>query len=178
MRAADSSVAFGQQVALVILRTLIGWHFLYEGYVKLLHPAWSRDGQPVLAWSSAGYLKAATGPLARLLHRIAEAPWLGAFDTALAVLLVLIGISLLLGLFTQSGCSGALVLLAVFYLSAIPFGVPEARAEGSYLIVNKTLVELASVAVVLLFRTGRIAGLDLWLARSRVAVGSAKEVTV
>ena len=25
-----------QQVSLVALRTFIGWHFLYEGYVKLL----------------------------------------------------------------------------------------------------------------------------------------------
>src|SRR6185436_11318829 len=29
-----------QQFVLVGLRTLIGWHFCYEGYVKLLHPAW------------------------------------------------------------------------------------------------------------------------------------------
>jgi thiosulfate dehydrogenase (quinone) large subunit len=178
MKAGDSSVAFGQQVALVILRTLIGWHFFYEGYVKLLHPAWGRDGQPLPVWSSVGYLKAATGPLAQLLHRIAEAPWIGAFDTAVAVLLALIGISLLLGLFTQSGCAGALVMLSIFYLSAIPFGLPEARAEGSYLIVNKNLVELAAVVVVLLFRTGRVAGLDVWLARSRVAASSVKEVTV
>ena len=25
----------------VILRMLIGWHFLYEGISKLIHPAWS-----------------------------------------------------------------------------------------------------------------------------------------
>ena len=36
-----------QQVALVVLRTLIGWHFLYEGYFKLLRPAWRRDGAPL-----------------------------------------------------------------------------------------------------------------------------------
>ena len=35
-----------QQVSLVILRTLVGWHFLYEGYTKLLHPAWSQGGAP------------------------------------------------------------------------------------------------------------------------------------
>ena len=28
-----------EAIALVLLRTLIGWHFLYEGYTKLLQPA-------------------------------------------------------------------------------------------------------------------------------------------
>jgi thiosulfate dehydrogenase [quinone] large subunit len=167
----------GQQMALVVLRTLIGWHFLYEGYVKLL-PAWSRDGQPLPPWSSAGYLRAATGPLAQLFHWIAGVPWLGAFDTAVAILLVLIGISLLMGLLTQTGCVSALAMLSIFYISAIPLGLPEARAEGSYLIVNKNLIELASVAVVLAFRTGRIAGIDVWWTRHPVTVRGVKEATV
>jgi len=34
-----SSLTRGQQTALVLLRTLIGWHFLYEGFVKLVWPA-------------------------------------------------------------------------------------------------------------------------------------------
>lgn len=170
-------VTSGQQIAVVVLRTLIGWHFLYEGYVKLL-PAWSRDGQPMPAWSSAGYLHAATGPLAQLFHRIAGAPWLPAFDTAVAILLVLIGISLLLGLLTQTGCAAALGMLAIFYISAIPLGLPEARAEGSYLIVNKNLIELVAVAVVLVFRTGRVAGIDVWWTRPPVLTRSVKEATV
>jgi hypothetical protein len=50
----------------------------------------------------------------------------------------------------------------MFYLSAIPVGLPEARAEGTYLFVNKNLIEAAAVLVVFSFRTGRIAGLDRW----------------
>jgi len=55
----------------------------------------------------------------------------------------------------------------MFYLSAIPFaGVPQAGAEGAYLIVNKTLIEAAAICVLLAFDTGRIAGLDqLFVAR-------------
>jgi len=30
-----------QLVALVVLRILIGWHFLYEGITKLLNPSWT-----------------------------------------------------------------------------------------------------------------------------------------
>ena len=38
-----------QSTALVLLRTLIGWHFLYEGYYKLVLPGWTRVGDPVAA---------------------------------------------------------------------------------------------------------------------------------
>ena len=165
-----------QQFALVVLRTLIGWHFFYEGYVKLLHPAWSRDGQPLAPWTSAGYLKAATGPLAGVFHSIAEAGWLGSFDVVIAAVLLLIGTSLLLGLFTQTGCAAALVMLALFYVTAIPLGLSEARAEGSYLIVNKNLIELASVLTLLMFRTGRMAGLDGWWIRSQEVIR--QEITI
>jgi thiosulfate dehydrogenase [quinone] large subunit len=164
-----------QQFALVILRTLIGWHFLYEGYVKLLHPAWGRDGLPIAQWTSAGYLKAATGPLAGAFHSLADSRWIGSVDLLVAGLLVAIGLSLLLGLFTQTGCAGALVMLSIFYVSAIPLGLPETRAD---LIVNKNLVELASVLVVFVFRTGRIAGFDGWRSRSRVVAHAVKEATV
>ena len=51
-----------QQTSLVLLRTLIGWHFLYEGYYKFSLPAWTPDGKPLNAFSSAGYIKAARRP--------------------------------------------------------------------------------------------------------------------
>lgn len=151
-----------QQVALVVLRTLIGWHFLYEGFVKLFWPAWSRDGAPLARFSSVGYLRSATGPFAEVFRGLADwsgLPWL---DHLMAWSLLLVGLGLMLGLFTQLACAGALALLALFYVSWLPTrGVYEPGAEGNYLLVNKNLIEAAAVAVVLLFRTGRIAGLDL-----------------
>jgi thiosulfate dehydrogenase [quinone] large subunit len=157
-------MTFIQQAALIVLRTLIGWHFLYEGYTKLLQPAWGRTGAPVAPWSSAGYLKAATGPLASMFHSLGDASWIGTFDVLLAALLVAVGVSLMLGFFTQTGCAAAVGLLLLFYLSAIPMGLPEARAEGTYLIVNKNLIEAAAVLVLFTFRSGHVAGLDQWWA--------------
>jgi thiosulfate dehydrogenase [quinone] large subunit len=149
-----------QQLTLILLRTLIGWHFLYEGYTKLLQPAWNRAGAPVTAWSSAGYLKAATGPFADWFHALGNASWIGSLDLGIAAALVAIGLSLLLGLFTQLGCIGAFGLLAMFYVSAMPMGLPEPRSEGTYLFVNKNLIEAAAVMVLYSCRTGQIAGLD------------------
>ena len=173
----DIPLSRGRQLALVALRTLIGWHFLYEGYVKLLQPAWGRDGHPLAAWSSAGYLKAASGPGADLFHSLGAAAWVGTLDVGIAIVLIAIGFSLMLGLFTQAGCSGAMALLALFYVSAVPVGLPEPHAEGTYLFVNKNLIELAATSAILVFRTGRIAGLDLWRVRSR-AYAAVKEATV
>lgn len=151
-----------QQCALIVLRTLVGWHFLYEGYYKLMLPGWTSLGQPVGAWSAAGYLNAATGPLAGVFRALAQSRAIGAVDTLVPVGLLLVGCSLVAGFLTQIGCVGALSFLALFYLSAIPTtGLPQTGAEGAYLLVSKNLIEFGAVLVVLLFRTGRIAGLDL-----------------
>jgi thiosulfate dehydrogenase [quinone] large subunit len=154
-----------QQTALVILRTAIGWHFLYEGMYKLRLPAWSPDGNPLGAWSSIGFLKAAaSGPLARVARYLVDHGFLTALDKALMIGIALVGLSLMLGLFTRLGCIGGVFLLSLFYLLAIPTkGMPQAGAEGNYLIVNKTLIEGVAVLVLSAFDTGRIAGLDrLW----------------
>ena len=168
-----------QQVSLVLLRTLIGWHFLYEGYTKIVHPAWSRAGAPLDAFTSVGYLRNASGPLADLFRSMADPAWAPWIDKAVPIALLVAGLSLILGLFTQFGGTVALLMLTMFYLSAIPIsGLPEPRSEGTYLIVNKNLIEAAAVIVVLAFRTGRIAGLDAWRGqawrapRSREAVAS------
>jgi len=176
MNDVEPALSRGQQVSLVLLRTLIGWHFLYEGYFKLLRPAWSRDGSPLAAWSSAGYLHAANGPFAAFFHHLADAAWIGRVDTAVAAALILVGLSLTLGIFTQAGCAGGLVLLALFYLSQIPTaGVPQPQTEGAYLFVNKNLIEAGAVLVLLVFRTGRIAGLDRLRHEPRARVATAQE---
>ncbi len=162
MRDNSPALSSFQQVSLVVLRTLIGWHFAYEGFFKLWRPAWTREGTLLGTWSSAGYLRAASGPFADLFHRLAGSSSLPMIDHVVSVSLLLVGLSLLLGLFTQAGCVGALALLSTFYMSQIPtHGLHEAGNEGAYLLVNKNLVEAAAVVTLLAFRTGRIAGLDL-----------------
>jgi thiosulfate dehydrogenase (quinone) large subunit len=170
-----------QQVSLITLRTLIGWHFLYEAYYKITSPAWSPAGPPLVHWTSAGYLKGASGPLAPLFQRIVNAGWTQWIDRSVKASLLLIGLCLLLGLFTRISAWAALFFLSLFYLLYVPtVGVPQPNAEGTYLIVNKTLIEAAAVVVLLTFNTGKIAGLDLLFSRRRsinpsVSTASLKE---
>ena len=160
-----------QQFSLVALRTLVGWHFLYEGIYKLRLPAWSPDGHPLPAWTSAGFIKAATGPFGRLARAAIDAGLQPATDKLIMFGVAAVGLSLILGLLTRAGCVGAMALLALFYVMAVPTaGMPQPMAEGSYLLVNKTLVEGVAVLVLFAFDTGRIAGLDrLWRERRRTA---------
>lgn len=162
------------QVALIVLRTLIGWHFLYEGYFKLVLPAWMSDGSHRGLWSSASYLSGVTGPIGHLLQVWFSAGLGPAIDIAVIAALCAIGFSLMLGLFTELGCYGALAMLALFYVTALPLdGFAHAGAEGNYLIVNMNLIEAAAVAVVWSFRTSRIAGVDQLYSAWRAKTSSA-----
>ena len=168
-----------QQIALVALRTLIGWHFLYEGYYKLSLPGWGASGAPIARWTSAGYIKGASGPLAHLLQRLIGAGWAGWIDNTVKAGLVLVGLSLILGLFTRAGCWGAICFLAMVYLLSAPLsGVQQPGSEGAYLIVNKTLIEGIAVWALLVFKTSDIAGLDLLLIRRKARVSKADAAAV
>lgn len=162
----DTTYSPIQQFALVTLRTVIGWHFLYEAYYKIWSPAWSPAGTPLTRWTSAGYLKGASGPLAALFQKMVNSGWTPWIDRTVKIGLLLIGLSLILGLFTRLGALGALFFLSLFYLLYVPLtGVPQPGNEGTYLVVNKTLIEAAAVGVLLVFDTGALAGLDLLLRR-------------
>ena len=155
-----------QQFVLIALRTVIGWHFLYEAYYKIASPAWSPSGGPLQPWTSEAYLRGASGPLARLFQWMVNSGWTPWIDRSVKIGLLLIGLSLLLGLFTRIGSIGAFLFLSLFYLLYIPtLGVPQPGQEGTYLIVNKTLIEAVAVAALIVFDTGRIAGLDLLLTK-------------
>jgi thiosulfate dehydrogenase [quinone] large subunit len=138
---------------LVTLRVIIGWHFLFEGMVKLYQPN----------WSSIGYLLDSQGIFKNLFY------WMASQDELLKVIdflniwgLILIGISLILGLFTKVGLWSGVALLAMYFLSHPPFigveyGLP---SEGSYMLVNKTLIEMVAMVVLVYFPTGKYIGID------------------
>jgi len=154
----DGKLARGPMIAITVLRVLIGWHFLYEGIAKLSSPS----------WSAAGYLKQARGPFADLFKSLAAKPDLLANADLITMWgLTPVGLLLILGLFTRLASLGAIGFIVLFYLCNPPFvgyfySIP---TEGSYLIVNKNLVELGALVVVLVTGSGRFAGLDRIVSR-------------
>ena len=127
-----------QSVSLFVLRILIGWHFLYEGLVKVQNPD----------WTSAGYLMDSKWILSGFFQMLAENPSILNFVDFLNQWgLVLIGIGLILGLFTRWMAFAGMALISLYYLSSPPligleYSVP---TEGNYLVVNKNLIEAAAL---------------------------------
>jgi thiosulfate dehydrogenase [quinone] large subunit len=142
-----------QLTAFVVLRVAIGWHFLYEGVNKLMNPD----------WSSVGYLLDSEGFLSGLYESMASNPDILAIVDILNVWgLIFIGIGMLLGMFANVAMVGGMILLAMYYLSHPPFiGLKYALpTEGSYLVVDKVLIEFLAIWLLLLFPTSKVIGID------------------
>jgi len=148
-----------QVTALVTVRVLIGWHFLYEGLVKIVDPD----------WTAASFLSAAQGPLAGLFKGMAAHPaLLDSINFCNQWGLLFVGLSLMVGLLSRWACIGGMALLMLYYISNPPFiglNIP-AATEGSYLIVNKNLIELFTLFLLFLFPTDKIIGLERLFSKS------------
>lgn len=136
--------------SITLMRLFIGWHFLYEGIIKLYNPD----------WTSYGYLASAQGPLKPLFISLAKESMIGWVDSLNMIALILVGITLILGIFEKLGAFVAIGLLAVYYLAhpAFPW-LDQVNVEGSYWFVNKNLIELVACIVIYQFPTGHYFGL-------------------
>ena len=155
MSCLDSSIIKNkcQLYGLVTLRVLIGWHFLYEGVSKLINPY----------WSSAAYLLDSKGPFSGLAETIVSNPTLLSISDYVNMWgLTLVGASLLLGLFSRYTALIGMGLVILYYLFAPPLlGLEYSRpGEGSYIIVNKNLIEACALWVIHSFPTSHVIGLD------------------
>jgi len=160
MKNSISQYYSGWQIfSLTLLRVLIGWHFLFEGFVKLL-------ATPV--WSAESYLTGSVGPLAPSFNFIADHPlFLSVIDNLNIWGLIIIGLSLFTGLFTKPFKLLGIVLLLLYYLAYPPFPslIINTPVEGNYWIVNKNLIEMAALLVLLLFPSSHITGIDRYINR-------------
>jgi thiosulfate dehydrogenase [quinone] large subunit len=142
-----------QLSTLVLLRVLIGWHFLYEGIAKLIKPG----------WSAAGYLLQSKWIFSGIFH------WMANNETVISLVnmlniwgLILIGFALMVGLLSRFASIAGIALILLYYLCNPPlvglyYAIP---SEGNYIIVNKNVIEMAALLVVFSLPTSQIIGLD------------------
>ena len=142
-----------QLYGLIVLRILIGWHFLYEGVSKITNPY----------WSSAAFLMESKWIFSDWAQSIISDP---ALVTAVDFLnmwgLTAIGLGLICGCFSRWASIAGMVLLGIYYVVNPPFiGFQySAPTEGSYLIINKNLIEMAALYILIVFPTSTIIGID------------------
>jgi len=147
-----------QAISLVILRVFIGWHFMYEGLIKITSPN----------WSAKLFLSQSKGIFSGFFNFLASSNTLLHFiDAVNMYALLLIGLGLILGMLHRTTLISGIILLGLYYLAMPPFtgmqyNIP---VEGNYLIINKNLIEMAAMFVLLYFPTNKIFGLDRLLFR-------------
>ena len=145
-----------QLVSLSLLRLFIGWHLLYEGMAKISNAN----------WTSAAYLLDSKWIFSGLAKWMVTNPnVLGVVDTLNMWGLTIIGMSLMLGLFSRWGCFAGACLISLYYLFHPPLvGLEYSKPpEGSYLIIDKNLIEACALFVLAMFPTSHITGLDKFL---------------
>jgi len=133
-----------QIIILMLLRLVLGYHFLFEGVDKLFSQS----------WSSYSFLMQANWLFSDLFQSLADSQTLLAIIDFMNIWgQILIGLGLLLGLFSRwAAFSGALLLL-LYYVAIPPF------VEGIFFI-DKNLVELFAFLIIMLFPTSHIFGID------------------
>ena len=142
-----------QAASLIIMRMLIGWHFLYEGLVKIYNPS----------WTSAGYLSESRWIFSGFFSWIVSNPIiLHMSDFMNEWGLIAIGLGLITGTLTRIASFSGILLLLLYYCANPPLigYTYSAPMEGAYLIVSKNLIEAFALLVLTVFPTGHIVGLD------------------
>ena len=134
-----------QGTVLVLLRLVIGYHFLYEGMDKLLSPG----------WTSAGFLLHSNWIFSTGFQALADSPSiLSVVDFMNIWGQILIGLGLILGLFSTWAAYAGALLLFLYYIAVPPF-------VGDYTFLDKNLLELFAFLLVAIFPTSQIMGIDL-----------------
>ena len=151
-----------QRGLLTLLRIAIGWHFLYEGHAKFFSGS----------WTSAGYLDASRWFLGGAFQWMASHPAVIALVDAVNIGgQIVIGLLLITGTLTRAASLAAIVLLLLYYLANPPLvglglAVP---ADGHYLVVDRNLIELLTLAFLAALPATFLPGVDRWFLRRRQA---------
>lgn len=134
-----------QKYSLVLLRLALGWIFLYAGIIKVMDKG----------WSAAGFLAGAkTFPEFYAWFALpSNIAWVNLINEWG---LILIGVSLIIGLWTRWSSLAGIVLMILYYLPGLNFPYV---GEHS-LLVDEHIIYILGLAIILAFRAGRYFGLD------------------
>ena len=145
-----------QLFVLVLLRVVIGWHLLYEGIVKFVQSN----------WSAALYLEDSQGCFKPMFDCLLDS---GQLVRVISILnqygLILAGLALISGTFVKFATWCSIFMLLCYTLSHPSYVGSEymMAMEGSYLWVDKNIIEIVALLVIWLLPTSKYIGLDRFL---------------
>jgi thiosulfate dehydrogenase [quinone] large subunit len=134
-----------QNISLFFLRIAMGFMFLYAGLTKVLDSSWSAEG----------YIKGAK-VLPQLFHYFLAPGTLPAVNLLNEWGLVLLGVSLILGVFVRISAPLGAILMVLYYLAA--FEMPKFGVSQSFF-VDQHIIYIGALAVLAAFNAGKSWGL-------------------
>ena len=133
-----------QKGALVFLRVISGWLFFYAGYVQFIDSKWSAGGYLKGAQNFKGlYLWLMSPEILPIISQVNK--WA----------LMLLGASLILGIFVRLSSFLGIALMLMYYF-VLPF--PAQSAHG--LVVDEHIIYIGVLVVLMALRAGRTFGVD------------------
>lgn len=134
-----------QKYSLFLLRISLGWLFFYAGITKILNPEWSAagylKGAKTFAWFYQWLLTPSVLPVINFLNEWG---------------LLLIGVSLILGVFVRWGSYAGVLMMALYYFLILAFPVV---GEHSY-IVDEHIIYILAFLALAGFDAGKVWGLE------------------
>jgi thiosulfate dehydrogenase [quinone] large subunit len=140
---------FYQKFALVFLRLTLGWIFLYAGISKFMTEN----------WSAIGFLKGAK-MFQGLFGFFADPSVLPYVNVINKWALLLLGLSLVLGIFIRISAPLGAALMVLYFL---PRGLP--KPDPTSFIVDSHWVYAAGLFVLAAFHAGRVWGVAGWCSK-------------
>lgn len=138
------------KIFLVLLRLAAGWLFLYSGFTKIADPSWSAAGLLTHASTFSGFYSWLASPeLISITNFVNEWGQL------------LLGVSLILGVFIRLSSILGAVLMLLYYFPALKFPYPN---EHSY-IVDEHIIYALVLLLLASLSAGKIFGLANWCSR-------------
>lgn len=136
-----------QQRLLALLRIVMGWFFFYAGITKVLNPD----------WTAAGYIKGAKN-FAGFYHWLLQPDVLPSINFLNKWGLVILGLSLILGLFVRVSALFGAALMVLYYLVILDFPYPNTHAY----LVDEHIIYAITLLFFMAVGAGRYYGLDNW----------------
>lgn len=138
-----------QQNALLGLRLVLGWLFLYAGYSKIMNPE----------WSAIGFLEDAK-TFGVIYDWFASASNIGWVNFLNQWGQILIGVGLITGTFTTLAAYAGVLMMVLYYFPGLEFPY-----LGHSFIIDDHVIYAFGLLVLVYFRAGQYMGLDQRLAK-------------
>lgn len=134
-----------QKITLFLLRVSLGWLFFYAGLTKLIDPK----------WSAAGFLGSA-GTFPSFFQLLTKPDILPVVNFLNEWGLLLLGVSLILGIFVRFSSFLGAILMILYYFAHLKFPYPDANS----FIVDDHIIYALVLLYFVAVRAGKTWGLD------------------